>query len=555
MKKNYASFTSYFKSLALLLALLLPVLAHSQGISPADQARLQAVLEKIVNNPERPFVGGVSAAIKIDNLAMWKGAAGYSSRNVGPYNNLLPGGSPLSTDTLSHIYSVTKTFTAALVIELAQEGLLDLDAPVSRYMPIFAMINPGLNSSVTLRQLMSHQTGYSDYVYSPKFQQAIGFNPSRIWKSFEAIAFASQLFEPGSGYLYSSTNYVILGAIVEAVTRKPVEEHYRTRFLEPLGMKNTYLAAREARGSRGYLASPHDNLSAFNPIFYYLGMPLYPNEVTNISKFPLTAIMSSVHAGGAMVSNVDDMIIWGDALFSGRATSQATLNIMLNSFPQSGDNNGEFYGYGLTKNNKISTTEEFIGHSGRATGYRALLVHQPEKKITIAIASNFTAADVYAIAKALYEALPAYSCGENGGKIQLCFNGKSICVAKEAAPVIIRNGAFLGACQPASTAEASRTLGQAEANVSENISGLSVYPNPFQDQVTLNFTVETAGQASLVIYDLKGKAVATLFEGPAEAGVQQRAQLSSKQLPAPGLYLSKLTTASGIKTKKIMFTR
>lgn len=178
MKNNYAPLSGFFKSLVFLL-LLLPAVGYSQGLSPADQARLQAILEKFVNNPEKPFVGGVSAAIKVDDLAMWKGAAGHASRNIDASNNLLPGGTPLSTDTLSHIYSVTKTFTAALVIELAQEGVLDLDAPVGNYIPL-SYINPQLSDRVTLRQLMSHHTGFSDYVHDMKFLQSLAFNPNRM---------------------------------------------------------------------------------------------------------------------------------------------------------------------------------------------------------------------------------------------------------------------------------------------------------------------------------------------------------------------------------------
>lgn len=482
---------------------------------------------------------------------MWKGAAGHAFRNIDASNNLLPGGTPLSTDTLSHIYSVTKTFTAALVIELAQEGVLDLDAPVGNYIPL-SYINPQLSDRVTLRQLMSHHTGFSDYVHDMKFLQSLAFNPNRMWRSHEAIAFAKKLAEPGTVYSYSSTNYVILGFIVETVTGRPVEQLYRERFLAPLSLKNTYLAAREDRGSRGKLAAPHDNLSPFNPIFYAFGKPLYPNAYTNISRFPFTAIMSSVHAGGAMVSNVDDMISWGSALFGGKATSQATLDIMLNSFPETNGIDGDLYGYGLTISKRMSDTEVFIGHGGSATGYRALLVHQPAKKITIAIASNFAAADVYAIARAIYEALPAYSCGESGAKIQLCFNGNSICVAKEALPALLKQGAFIGSCQSATkatTASASKALDQAKP-----LASIAAYPNPFRDNITLSFSVDKAGPVSLTIFDLQGKVITSLYEGTAEAGVHQ-VNLDSKQLPTTGIYIAKLNSASGVKTQRIVLTK
>ena len=402
---------------------------------------------------------------------------------------------------------------------------------------------------------MSHQTGYSDYVYNPRFLQAVGFNPFRVWNTYEAITFATQQFPTGT-VSYSSTNYVILGAIIERMTGKAVEQHFRERFLAPLNLNNTYLAVREPHGSRATKAAPHDNLSPFNPLFQALGMPTYPNEVTNISRFPNIATQSSVHAGGAMVSNVDDMISWGVALFGGKATSQATLDIMLNSIPENTAPNGERYGYGLTISKRMSDTEEFIGHGGSATGYRALLVHQPAKKITIAIASNFAGADVYAIARALYEALPAYTCGENGDKILLCFNGNSICVAKEAVPALYKNGAFLGSCQPTTkTFSVNETLEQSTMSKEASAVKISAYPNPFQNKVTLSFSSEKAGPVSLEIYDLQGNAVSRLYTGTVEAGVAQKVELSGSQLPASGIYLGKLTTADGVKTQRIVFTR
>ena len=302
-----------------------------QGFSPQVQHRLQTVIDSFQNNPANPFIGGMSVAIKVDGLALWQGASGFAARNVDAQNNLLPGGTPFTIHTLSRIYSVTKTFTASLVLELAKQGVFKLDDSVSMYIPI-KTINPGLNSKVTIRQLLAHVSGYSDYTDEFNLQVAVAAQPTHVWTPFEMLTFVHQVSEPGAVLHYSSTNYIILGAIIEAVTGKHVEDFYRKRFFDPLGLHSMYLAIREEKGPRGVLASPHDNISAFNPVFQQTGQPLFPDTFTNISQFPMTAIASLAFTGGGIVSNAKDLADWSSDLFSGRATGKPIINAMLNLF-------------------------------------------------------------------------------------------------------------------------------------------------------------------------------------------------------------------------------
>lgn len=232
------------KHLLLVLLLILSGIQYlrSQGFSSETQSRLQQVLQNFQNDPA--FVGGISAAIKVDGLASWKGAAGYAARNTDAQNNLLPGGTVFTTNTLSRIYSVTKTFTAALTLELAREGRFNLNDRVSAYLPL-NQFNSGLNNSVTLRQLLVHESGYSDYTGEMQFLLAVAFQPTRIWTPFEVIYFVHQQDPPGSVRQYSSTNYIILGAIIEGVTGKSIQQHYRERFFTPLHLGTMYLGVRE----------------------------------------------------------------------------------------------------------------------------------------------------------------------------------------------------------------------------------------------------------------------------------------------------------------------
>jgi D-alanyl-D-alanine carboxypeptidase len=538
-----------FTYLLLAAAVLSMGTAMSQGFSQQTQNRLQQVLQTFQDDPS--FVGGMSAAIKVDGLAFWEGATGYAARNVDAQNNLLPGGTAFTTSTLSRIFSVTKTFTSALVLELVREGKLNLNDPVSNYLPM-NMINPGLNSSVTIRQLLVHESGYSDYEYEEiQFQMAIAFQPTHIWTPFEVISFTHQLVLPGSVRRYCSTNYLMLGAIIEAATGKPIEQHYRERFFTPLGLNSMYLSIREQQPAGTVLADPHENLSPFNPIFQFTGQPTFPDAYTNIYRFPYDGIASAAFTTGGIVSNARDVAEWGNALFSGRATSKSTLDSMMNSLSTTQDAQGDYLGYGFWKSSKMSATETFLGHDGNAPGYRSVMFYQPDKKLTIAVLTNFHGADIYAIAKALCAALPDFTGGNPNrkeDKIRLCFNGNSIMVDRNAAAGFINKGAYLGGCEMSS----ARTITQRDAQTANE--KFSAYPNPFSNKVNVSFKAEEEGPVNVSVYDMNGKLVSTAYDGIVQKGSVKQIEIKTDRLPV-GVYLFNLKTPSGLIQKKLVLTR
>ncbi len=527
----------------------------AQGFSPETELRLQKVIETFQNNPDQPFIGGISAAIKVDGLALWQGATGYAARNIDAQNNLLPGGTPFTTATLSRIYSVTKTFTAALVLELAKEGAFGLDNPVSMYLPL-NLINAGLNGSVTIRQLLAHESGYSDYTDEINLQVAVAFQPTHVWTPFEMLTFVHQISQPGAVRRYSSTNYIILGAIIEAVTGKPAEQHYRERFFEPLGLTSMYLDVRESQPPGSILASPHDNISAFNPIFQFTGQPTFPDAYTNISALPFTAIGSLEFTGGGIISNAADLAEWGNALFGGRATSKATLETMLNSISSTPDEFGNRLGYGIKNTPFISGSFDFIGHNGSAPGYRSVMFYNADKKMTIVVLTNFAGVSPYDIAKALYEVLPDFTCGNENRKeekIQVCFKGKNHCIARPAAPGFIKKGAYLGGC--------SQTLSGLKSNPGYKLQSpqkekeeLMAFPNPFTNRVSISFKVKQSGPVSLGLYDLGGKLLSTHFRGVVEKGTFKQVNLEGINQPA-GIYIIRLQTATGVSERKVVLSR
>ncbi len=539
-------------------ALLLPFLVfalftNGQGFSPSVQKRLSHVIDSFQNNSSNPFIGGMSVAIKVDGLALWQGVTGFAARNVDDQNNLLPGGTSFTVNTLSRIYSVTKTFTAPLALELAKEGVFKLEDPVSKYLPL-NLINPGLDGSVTIKQLLAHESGYSDYTDELNLQIAVAAQPTHVWTPFEMLTFVHQVDPPGAVRKYASTNYIVLGAIIEVVTGKPVEEFYRSRFFDPLNLKSMYLAIRESDKGHGSLASPHDNISPFNPVFQQTGQPTFPDTITNIVRFPITAIASLAFTGGGIVANAKDVAEWGSALFSGRATGKPVINTMLASISPNPDEDGDRLGYGVILSNKISGVYDFYGHDGNAPGYRSIMFYQPDKKLTMVILTNYHGADIYAIARALYAAIPDFSCGNKDDKVKICFENKILCLPVQSAAGFISRGAYLGYC----VAEQPNLLTQSNDGPASKSKILSVnehlfgaFPNPFINALSFSFTAKESGKVTLKLYELSGKLVATVFNGLVQKGAFTKVNFDGGQLPA-GIYVSRLQSSSGFIEQKVI---
>ena len=534
--------------LPLILIVVVPVFSFSQGFSSQTTARLQHVIDSFQNNPANPYVGGMSAAIKVDGLAFWQGATGHAARNVDGNNNLLPGGTPFETSTLSRMYSVTKTFTAALVLELVKEGVFSLQDPVSKFIPFLNAVNPELNSAVTIHQLLAHESGYSSYSDEQQLQIAVAFQPTHQWTVFEMLTFVHQTDAPGTVRKYSNTNYPVLGIIVEIATGLPLEQHFRQRFFTPLQLNSIYFDAREPQWPGTVLASPHDNISPFNPIFLFTGQPTFPNAVTNISAFPFTAISTLEYASGGLISNIADMAEWGNSLFGGRATRRSSLDEMINSISATPDQDGDFLGYGVFRTTRISATEIFIGHDGNAPGYRSVMFYQPDRKMTITILTNYRGARLYDVAKVLFEALPPFICGNKNkkeDKIILCYNGNDLCVDRQAATVFIEKGAYLGGCGTGSLTKTASTELSGENSKLASGNNVSVYPNPASGIVSISFTTIVTGKTKLELYDMSGKFVKNLYEGVLNKYARQKIELQTKSLPA-GIYIVSLQTANQI---------
>ena len=210
------------------------------------------------------------------------------------------------TTTPFAVASISKTFLAALVVQLSLEGRFALDDPVLAYLPT-ANVDP----AVTIRELLDHTSGVYDFFSNSKIDKALLGCPTCLWTPARALAYVKKpYFAPGTSFAYSNTNYVLLGQLVERVTGVPYATLLRQRFFGPLGLTSTYVQGMEpARG--GAIAHAYRFLtSKVNE----RPTPLW--DGTGIA--PFRSLVTAAGSSGAIASSSLDLARWTRALYGGQ---------------------------------------------------------------------------------------------------------------------------------------------------------------------------------------------------------------------------------------------
>ncbi|KAF0849639.1 serine hydrolase domain-containing protein [Nocardia caishijiensis] len=374
-------------------------MSNPKNIAEQDRPELQALIERIVDS------GFVGASLRVhDRRGAWVGSAGVCE---------LGATTPPPVDGHVRIGSNTKTFTAAVVLRLVAEGLIELDTPALRYLPDYA-----LDERVTVRMLLQHTSGifnitgemYDDGTVVPGVPSTIA---GKEWvdKRFEtyrpedlanlALAKPSR-FEPGTGWSYSNTNYIIVRLLVERVTGHSLAEEARRLIFGPLGMTDTVLP-----GASTELPEPH-------PHAYYRYIDGGEQHIVDVTKHN----PSWVCTGGDMISTTADLHTFVSALLDGTLLPQPLLAEMLRTHDTGIP--GMPYGLGVF----VQETESgatVITHNGGIAGYATLMYSTPDAGVTMTAYLTFvddaemTLAPAFQVAqKALVDAVFG---GESGNPV------------------------------------------------------------------------------------------------------------------------------------------
>jgi CubicO group peptidase (beta-lactamase class C family) len=289
------------------------------------------------------------------------------------------------------IASLTKEFTAAAILLLADRKLINIHEKISTYLKPDAAIwggkMPAWANEITIHQLLSHGAGLPSYISLPGFDEFYE-KPQSTAQLIQFIAQAELIFKPGTSYKYTGTSYNILGAIIETVSSKSYGNFLKENFFEPLGLKNIY--------------APHDailrQVMQEDP---QLSVGYRLNEQTHQLEAVDDVNFSTAFAEASIISTAADLFYWLYALAKGRLISEDALAKMVSSYFSPDEETG--IGYGIT----IETIKEqkIWVHTGMINGYASINLYAPHQEIAVIILSNVMVSNIFKLGYDLLEAL------------------------------------------------------------------------------------------------------------------------------------------------------
>lgn len=354
-----------FRVIALVVICSAVVVAQQAAPAADLRTQLQTALDQWRSEANIP---GASLGVVLKNGEAVGLASGLADRTAKR---------ALTPDDLLMTGSTGKTFFAAVALQLIEAGTLDLNAPISKYLGTKPWFNRLPNAKdITIRMLMTHTSGLVRYEMNPKFTADLRANPDKAWTPEEEIAYlfdATPPFAAGQGWDYSDTNYIVLGMIIEGLTKTKLYDEVQRRFLTPLQLTRVQPTnSRRVPGLAPGYAGPRDPLGL-------------PDEVMTNGVFVINPQFE--WTGGGYATSARDLARWGAALYTAKAVSPKMRDLMISEAVPAQLGPGSKYGLGVIVR---PTTPAGLawGHSGFFPGYTTELVHFPERGVTVAVQIN-----------------------------------------------------------------------------------------------------------------------------------------------------------------------
>jgi CubicO group peptidase (beta-lactamase class C family) len=266
---------------------------------------------------------------------------------------------PVEPDMVFRLGSITKQFTAVSILILAQEGRLGLQDEITKFLPDY----PTQGRKITIEHLLTHTSGIQSYTDMAEWLP--------LWRKDFSVKELVDLFkdkpmqfEPGESWAYNNSGYVLLGAIIEKVSGKTYEAFVDGHIFKPLGMKSSFYGSTERVIPRR--------------------VPGYQMGKGGFVNAPYLS-MTQPYAAGSLLSNVDDLAVWSDAVFSGKLVKKEWLDKAFTPYKLK---NGESSGYGYGWFPADFGGHRSIEHGGGINGFTSYEMTFPEDKIFLAILTN-----------------------------------------------------------------------------------------------------------------------------------------------------------------------
>ena len=340
-----------------------PDRSRVSGPSAADVPAERLLSELREYSGERSDVG-LQACVVLEDGTRWRGVAGVADHDDDV---------PLSHAHHLYVGSVTKLYTATLVLDLVERGDLSLSDTLDEWVDL------EYADDVTVATLLNHTSGVPNYTSDAWFVARYFGLPTRTWEPsdlLEVIRGSSLRFDPGVRHEYSNSNYVLLGIVSEEVTGRSYRSLLGHLVREGAGFDRTY-----------YLDYPEDARIANG----------YDESIFSVGRRNLTAFRTSLETGayaaGGVLSTAPDIAGFVRALFTGEILTEATLSRMRTFVDAPDEDVTTQRGYGLGVRNLVIDGRSLVGHTGTIPGYSAIAMRHDDPEYTIAVLSNLSTID------------------------------------------------------------------------------------------------------------------------------------------------------------------
>jgi D-alanyl-D-alanine carboxypeptidase len=304
--------------------------------------KLQTVLNA---EAESLGVNGISAALSLPDNKIITITSGYSYENI-----------PIDPQMLMGVGSITKNFISAIILQLVEEKKLKLSDPIYKYFPD----HNNIDRNITIKELLSHTSGIFDYTTNEAFFGDVLGDPTKIWTTEEIFNFVlPSVFEHGTSWGYSNTNFVILGCIIRKITKHDVSFELDKRIFRPVHLTSTFLYPEEPY--KGELAH----------VWF---------DSTDFTEAIGTSLSSCAWTAGGLLSTPSDLVKWSKALYGGKVIKKASLQKMMEPSVQNPN-------YGLGTMLLDVNGQTTYGHYGDIL-YNSYLNYFPDDKLSIAVCGN-----------------------------------------------------------------------------------------------------------------------------------------------------------------------
>lgn len=324
------------------------------GVEDAHSAQIDKIISKTNITDEGP--GGIVMVIQNGKIVHEKG---YGLADV-------ENGVPISPDTVFHLGSVGKQFTAFGVMILVQQGKLDYEDSIGEYFPELTW----MGAEVTIRRLLHHTSGIPDYDELDELYETL-MSISEQPSNADVIAALSEetelMYAPGSEFFYSNTGYDVLGALIEKISGQSYPDFMEGHIFSRLGMNETFSVPNPTR-----FGAPNISLS-------------YMDDGGKPSAYEPDPL-DDLNGSGSTYSNVGDFFLYDQALYGDTLLPQDAL---AKAFVSAILNDGKSTGYGFAWDVSSHNGETYYAHAGSWLGFDSYYVRFPEKRLSVVLFFNF----------------------------------------------------------------------------------------------------------------------------------------------------------------------